>query len=252
MPLTIAFDVYGTLIDTAGVVTALEGPAGGRAAEVARLWRDKQLEYSFRRGLMRLYGDGFAQCTREALDYACLVHGVDLLPEERVRLLDGYRRLPAFQDAAPALGRMAAAVWSSKMMGRKANVLLQINASEEKSKSGVAVGAAVHLAEQIDSMPNLQLLGLMTMAPLTGDLDAARFVFGRTREIFEEMRWHKIGGGKLRHLSMGMSNDYEDAILEGATLIRVGTALFGGKAEGDHDTDDTPDLDAQLRKGGKS
>ncbi len=107
MPLTIAFDVYGTLIDTAGVVTALERPAGGRAAEVARLWRDKQLEYSFRRGLMRLYGDGFSQCTREALEYACLVHGVDLLPEERARLLDGYRWLPAFQDAAPALGRLA-------------------------------------------------------------------------------------------------------------------------------------------------
>ena len=91
----------------------------------------------------------------------------------------------------------------------------------------VAVGASVHLAEQIDSMPHLQLVGLMTMAPLTEDLDVARFVFARTREVFEEMKWHKIGGNSFRHLSMGMSNDFEPAILEGATMVRVGTAIFG-------------------------
>lgn len=119
-------------------------------------------------------------------------------------------------------------------VGRRIPVLLQVNASEEASKYGVAVGAAVHLAEQIDSMPNVQLMGLMTMAPLTEDVDKARPVFARTREIFEEMKWHKIGGASLRHLSMGMSNDFEQAILEGATMVRIGTALFGGKVQ-DHD-----------------
>jgi pyridoxal phosphate enzyme (YggS family) len=113
--------------------------------------------------------------------------------------------------------------------GRKLPVLMQVNASEEPQKSGVAVGAAVHLAEQIDSMENLQLLGLMTMAPLEGDPKTIRQCFSRTREIFEEMKWHKIGGTNLRHLSMGMSNDFEIAIEEGATMVRVGTLLFGGK-----------------------
>lgn len=116
-------------------------------------------------------------------------------------------------------------------LGKRIPVLLQVNAGEEAQKSGVAVGAAVHLAEQIDSMPNVQLMGLMTMAPLTEDPEKARPVFARTREIFEEMRWHKIGGSSLRHLSMGMSHDFEQAILEGATLVRIGTALFGGKSE---------------------
>lgn len=106
-------------------------------------------------------------------------------------------------------------------------VLLQVNASEERSKFGVAVGAAVHLAEQIDTMPALQLVGLMTMAPLTDNPDEARATFRRTREIFEEMKWHKIGGTGLKHLSMGMSNDFESAILEGATMVRIGTDLFG-------------------------
>ena len=135
----------------------------------------------------------------------------------------------------------------SEKMGKKVPVMLQVNASEEPQKYGVAVGAAVHLAEQIDTMPNLQMVGLMSMAPLTDDLDKARFVFARTREIFEEMRWHKIGGAHLRHLSMGMSNDFEPAILEGATMVRIGTTLFGGS--NDHADDADPDLDAQLRKG---
>jgi len=114
-------------------------------------------------------------------------------------------------------------------LNKKVPVLLQVNASEESQKHGVAVGAAVHLAEQIDTMENLQLVGLMTMAPLTEDMEKARFVFARTREIFEEMRWHKIGGAGFRHLSMGMSNDYETAIAEGATMVRVGTAIFGAR-----------------------
>lgn len=119
-------------------------------------------------------------------------------------------------------------------LGKRQPVLMQINASEESSKSGVAVGAAVHLAEQIDSMPHLQLLGLMTMAAADADAKTVRHTFTRTREIFEEMQWHKIGGASLKHLSMGMSHDFEAAIEEGATMVRIGTALFGGKVE-DHE-----------------
>jgi pyridoxal phosphate enzyme (YggS family) len=115
---------------------------------------------------------------------------------------------------------------------RKVPVLLQVNASEEPQKYGVAVGAAVHLAEQIDSMPHLQILGLMTMAPLGAKESEVRHGFSRTREIFEEMKWHKIGAASLKHLSMGMSDDFEPAIAEGATMVRIGTLLFGGnKAE---------------------
>jgi hypothetical protein len=114
-------------------------------------------------------------------------------------------------------------------VSRKIPVLLQVNCSEEPQKFGVAVGAAVHLAEQIDSMENLQIVGLMTMAPITHEEAVLRRTFIRAREVFEEMKWHKIGGSSLRHLSMGMSHDFEIAIEEGATMVRIGTALFGGK-----------------------
>ena len=123
-------------------------------------------------------------------------------------------------------------------LGRRQPVLMQVNASEESQKSGVAVGAAVHLAEQIDSMPNLQIVGLMTMAEHTDNPSVIQRAFARTRELFEEMKWHKIGGASLRHLSMGMSHDYELAIAEGATMIRVGSALFGGKPDAAEEKED--------------
>ena len=116
-------------------------------------------------------------------------------------------------------------------MGKRQPVLLQINASEEPQKSGVAVGAALHLAEQMATMPGLQLVGVMTMAAYDADEKTARHTFARTREVFEEIRWHKIGGSGFRHLSMGMTGDFEHAIAEGATMIRIGTAIFGPKPE---------------------
>jgi pyridoxal phosphate enzyme (YggS family) len=120
---------------------------------------------------------------------------------------------------------------ASGKLERKTPVLLQVNASEEKSKFGVAVGASVHLAEQIASMSNVALIGLMTMAPLGATAEESRAVFTRAREIFEEIKWNKIGGAGFKHLSMGMSNDFEAAIAEGATMVRIGTALFGGKVD---------------------
>lgn len=107
-------------------------------------------------------------------------------------------------------------------------VLLQVNASNEPQKYGVPVGAATHLAEQIESLPNLKLVGLMTMAPLTHDKDVIRACFVRARELFIEMRGEKIVGPEFAELSMGMSSDYELAVEEGATILRIGSAIFAG------------------------
>jgi hypothetical protein len=107
-------------------------------------------------------------------------------------------------------------------------VLLQVNTSNEPQKYGVPVGAATHLAEQIETLPHLQLIGLMTMAPLTRNKDTIRACFVRARELFFEMRGEKIVGPHFTELSMGMSSDYEIAIEEGATLLRIGSAIFAG------------------------
>jgi PLP dependent protein len=115
--------------------------------------------------------------------------------------------------------------------GQPAQVLLEVNCSEEPQKFGVAVGAVTHLGEQISTLPGIRLVGLMTMAPQSNDPERSRRVFVRMREIFEEMRAARMGGKDLRHLSMGMSQDYAVAIEEGATMIRVGRAIFGASAK---------------------
>jgi pyridoxal phosphate enzyme (YggS family) len=112
-------------------------------------------------------------------------------------------------------------------LNRPMQVYLEVNVSGENSKYGVAVGAAVHLAEQIDTMEGVHLVGLMTMAPYSENPEDARPHFVRLREVFEEVKFRKIGGDRFKHLSMGMSGDFEVAIQEGATVVRIGTALFG-------------------------
>lgn len=107
-------------------------------------------------------------------------------------------------------------------------VLLQVNTSDEPQKYGVPVGAATHLAEQIETLPNLKLIGLMTMAPLTRNKDIIRACFVRAKELFIEMRGEKIVGPDFTELSMGMSSDYELAVEEGATILRIGSAIFAG------------------------
>jgi 2-haloacid dehalogenase len=106
MPTILAFDVYGTLVDTAGVTLQLTRRLGERSAAFAALWRDKQLEYSFRRGLMRNYCT-FAVCTRQALDYCCETLGHTLSETDKQALMAAYSRLPAFPEVSEALKRFA-------------------------------------------------------------------------------------------------------------------------------------------------
>lgn len=115
---------------------------------------------------------------------------------------------------------------SGAKMNLRPKTLLQVNTSNEPQKYGVPVGAATHLAEQIETLPNLQLIGLMTMAPLTRNKDIIRACFTRARELFYEMRGEKIVGEHFTEMSMGMSSDYEIAIEEGATILRIGSAIF--------------------------
>ncbi|MHC4264978.1 MAG: YggS family pyridoxal phosphate-dependent enzyme [Planctomycetota bacterium] len=107
-------------------------------------------------------------------------------------------------------------------------VLLQVNTSEEPQKYGVPVGAAIHLAEQIQTMPKVQLIGLMAMAPLTRNKDIIRACFARAWELFVELKGEKIVGQNFAELSMGMSSDYQAAVEHGATILRIGSAIFAG------------------------
>lgn len=107
------------------------------------------------------------------------------------------------------------------------DILIQVNATSEPTKSGVAGPAVIHLADQIDTMMHLRLRGLMTMGPNTDNPEDARPAFARTADILSDIRKDKIGGPDCNVLSMGMSGDLEVAIEEGANVLRIGRALFG-------------------------
>jgi hypothetical protein len=111
-------------------------------------------------------------------------------------------------------------------LDREVDVFLEVNCSGEEQKHGVAVAAALHLAELLCTLGRLRLRGLMTMAPFVDDPEQARPTFVRLRELFEEIRKEGIGGETFTELSMGMSNDYVQAVEEGATICRIGTSLF--------------------------
>ena len=108
MTITLAFDVYGTLIDTHGLVQQLQTLVGDKAQPLSQSWRDKQLEYSFRRGLMQNYLP-FSECTRSALEYACKQHSVELTDEQKTGLLQSYGKLPAFPDTLTGLQQLSPA-----------------------------------------------------------------------------------------------------------------------------------------------
>jgi PLP dependent protein len=110
--------------------------------------------------------------------------------------------------------------------GVAVRALVQVNVSGEGTKGGFDAGSAVAGVAAVAALPGLAVAGLMTMAPYTGDEAVLRTVFRRTRELLERCVAERVPLA-ARELSMGMSSDYEIAIEEGSTMIRLGTVLFG-------------------------
>ncbi len=134
---------------------------------------------------------------------------------ERIQSVDSVKLLELLDRAAGELGKTLP-------------ILLQVNAGLDPAKSGAEPEEAPRLLEAALARKNLRVEGLMTIAPLAGGADAARRTFARLREIRDRLAPAAAGG--LRALSMGMSADLDEAVAEGSTIVRVGSALFGERA----------------------
>ncbi|MFZ0278488.1 MAG: YggS family pyridoxal phosphate-dependent enzyme [Candidatus Sulfotelmatobacter sp.] len=122
---------------------------------------------------------------------------------------------------------------AARKLGRKLDVLVEINVGGESAKSGVAPGSAA-LEELLLAAPRLEALlfrGLMTVPPFTEDPEGARPYFRKLRELRDAIVARKLPGVAMEQLSMGMSHDFEVAIEEGSTCVRVGTAIFGERTK---------------------
>ncbi len=114
--------------------------------------------------------------------------------------------------------------------GKVQNVLIEVNIGGEASKAGMTVRNAPALVREAAKLGNIAIQGLMTIPPFSENPDDSRPYFRVLNELAESIAYEKIPGVSMRELSMGMSGDFEVAIEEGATLVRVGTAIFGERA----------------------
>jgi len=115
----------------------------------------------------------------------------------------------------------------AKEIDRVIDCLLQVNVSGEETKYGIDPESAKEVLKEISSLTNVKVTGLMTMAPYVENQEEARIYFKKLKDLSDEISEMGIENVEMKHLSMGMSNDFEVAVEEGASLIRVGSSIFG-------------------------
>ncbi|MBT6994791.1 MAG: YggS family pyridoxal phosphate-dependent enzyme, partial [Candidatus Cloacimonetes bacterium] len=111
----------------------------------------------------------------------------------------------------------------------KQEILIQINTSNEASKFGVEPSKIVAFVDEITQLSNLKIMGLMTIGKFTSNETEIRDNFKKLKEIFENLKRKNLPNLEMKYLSMGMTNDFEIAIEEGANIVRIGSAIFGDR-----------------------
>ena len=112
---------------------------------------------------------------------------------------------------------------------RIVDILLEVNVAEEESKFGLKTAEVLPLAEKLTALSHIRLRGLMTIAPFVENPEKNRAIFANLHDLYVDIKEKNIDNGTVSILSMGMTNDYEVAIEEGATMVRVGTGIFGAR-----------------------
>jgi pyridoxal phosphate enzyme (YggS family) len=177
----------------------------------------------------RIFGENYVQ---ELTAKASMVeepiewHFIGTLQSNKVKYIAGLVTLIHSVD------RLSLAMEIDKQwgkLGQVCDILVEVNVSGEKTKAGTKTAEALKLIEDIAELPHLSIKGLMTMPPFFDDPEGARPYFRELRELAGKIAAMKIPGVEMKELSMGMSGDFETAIEEGATLVRVGSAIFGSR-----------------------
>jgi pyridoxal phosphate enzyme (YggS family) len=201
-------------------------PAEVRLVAVAKTQPVEQVEEALAAG-QTLIGESYVQelvAKTDRIRSQAEWHFIGHLQSNKVKYLVGRVALIHSIDRL-SLAREIDRQWGKA--GLTAEVLLQVNLGEEESKSGTTLEDAENLARRIAPLRNVRLRGLMTLPPYSPDPEDVRPYFRRLRELADHLATCDLPGVEMEELSMGMSHDYPVAIEEGATLIRIGTAIFG-------------------------
>lgn len=175
----------------------------------------------------RVFGENYVQeLTAKAAQVAGPVewHFIGSLQSNKVKYIAGLVTLIHSVDRL-SLAEEIDKQWEK--LGKTCDILVEVNISGEKSKAGTAASEVVKLVRDIARLPRLRIKGLMTMPPFFDEPESARSYFRELRKLAEKIASEAIPNVEMNELSMGMSGDFEVAIEEGATLVRVGSAIFG-------------------------
>jgi pyridoxal phosphate enzyme (YggS family) len=176
---------------------------------------------------IRLFGENYvqeAEAKKSALDATIEWHMIGHLQRNKVKTALGIFDLIQSLDSvelARALDKEA------KARGRAARAYVEVNLAAEQTKSGIPSNRVAPLLEEIAKLPYIRIEGLMAVPPLADDAEKARPYFRALAELRAELKPLEAMNIHLAELSMGMTNDFSVAIEEGATLVRIGTAIFG-------------------------
>lgn len=175
----------------------------------------------------QLFGENYVQelCTKaEAIRLPVIWHFIGALQSNKVKYLRDHVSLIHSVDRL-SLAKEIDRQW--QRTGHPAKVLLQVNLGDEDTKAGISEEQLPELARAVADLPFLQVEGLMALPPYCPDPEEVRPYFRRLRQLADILEKSGQPNLCMRQLSMGMSHDFEVAIEEGATLVRVGTAIFG-------------------------
>ncbi len=184
--------------------TLIELGAGDLGENRVQEAEEKIAEIGRDRARWHLVGHLQANKARRAVNLFEVIHSVDSL------------------DLAQRLERLCAEEGREKLP-----VLIQVDLGHEETKSGIDESELTHMVEGLKSLTHLDLIGLMTLPPFFDDTEQSRPFFRRLRELRDELGSRGAFGNRKGELSMGMTHDFEIAIQEGATMVRIGTAIFG-------------------------
>lgn len=201
-------------------------PDSVRLVAVSKVKPAALIDEAFAAG-QRLFGESYVQELRDKVeDVKSPVewHFIGNLQSNKVKYLTRHVTLIHSVDRL-SLAREISRQWGK--LERDARILLQVNVGDETSKAGCAITDLEQLARAVARLPHLHICGLMCLPPFHEDPEQVRPYFKVLHDLAAALARQQIPGVRMDELSMGMSGDFEVAIEEGATLVRVGTAIFG-------------------------
>jgi pyridoxal phosphate enzyme (YggS family) len=201
-------------------------PQQVRLIAISKVKPAEDVDAAFAAG-QRLFGESYVQEFRDKspeVQSPVEWHFVGGLQSNKVKYLRGKVAMIHSVDRL-SLAEEISRQWQK--VGSRCKILLQVNIGEEGQKSGCEPAQLEQLVRDVAALPNVEICGLMCLPPYCSDAEEVRPYFSRMRELAEEIEQLQIPGVSMQELSMGMSGDFEVAVEEGATLVRIGTAIFG-------------------------